>query len=112
MGLGIGPREVEEPRDDPLETIDLAHEPPDRLLVQPDSALPELGRRADARQRVADLVRDAREQLPQGRQPLAPPQLDLEPARSAACRRTVRARPTVKASDRPMPLSARPAEAL
>ena len=45
----------------------------------PRPALPELGGRADAGQRVADLVRDARQQLAERRQPLAAPQLGLEP---------------------------------
>ena len=78
--LGVGPRELEEPRDDLLEAIDLVDQAAERLLVETDdAALPELGRRADAGQRVADLVGDARQQLAQRRQPLAPPQLGLEP---------------------------------
>ena len=78
--LGVGSRELEKARDDLFEAIHLVDEPAERLVVEPDdAALPELGRRADAGQRVADLVRDAGQQLAQGRQPLAPPQLGLEP---------------------------------
>ena len=78
--LGVGPRELEQAGDDLFEPVHLVDEPAERLLVEPDdAALPELGRRADAGQRVADLVGHPRQQLAQGRQPLAPPQLGLEP---------------------------------
>ena len=78
--LGIGSRELEEAGDDLLQAIDLVDEPAERVVVEPDDpALPELGRRADAGQRVADLVRDAGQQLAEGRQPLAATQVGLEP---------------------------------
>ena len=78
--LGVGPRELEQPGDDLLEPIDLVDQAVERLVVGPDDpALPELDGRADAGQGVADLVRDARQQLAQRRQALAPPQLGLEP---------------------------------
>ncbi len=52
----------------------------ERVVVEPDdAALPELGRRSDAGQRVADLVRHAGQQLAEGRQPLAATQVGLEP---------------------------------
>ena len=78
--LAVGPRELEEARDDLFQTIDLVNEAAERFFVEPDdAALPELGRRADAGQRVANLMGDARQQLAQGREPLAAPQVGLEP---------------------------------
>ena len=61
------------------QAVDFMDQAVERLGVEPDPALPELGRRADAGQRVADLMGDARQQLAQGREPLAAPQLGLEP---------------------------------
>ena len=93
-----------------FQAIDLVDEPAERLVVEPDDpALPELGGRADAGQRVADLVRDARQQLAQGREPLGLRQLGLEPVPLAAWRRTVLARPRVSTNARAIPPRARPA---
>ena len=77
--LGVGARELEEPRDDFFEAVDFVHKAAERLVVEPDNtALPELGCRANAGQRVANLVGNACEQLAQGRESLAPPQVGLE----------------------------------
>ena len=77
--LGIGPGELQEPRDDPLEPIDLVDQVVEALFAQTQPASPELGDAADAGQRIPDLVGHSGEQLPQRRQALAPPQFGPEP---------------------------------
>ena len=78
--LAVGAGKLKQARDDLLEAIDLVHQAAERFFVEPDDpALPELGRRANAGQRVADLVGDARQELAQCREPLAAPQFGLQP---------------------------------
>src|SRR5208337_2527282 len=56
------------------------NEAAERLGIEPDNAaLPELGRRTDSGQGVADLMRYTCQQLAQCGQAFTPPQLDLQP---------------------------------
>ncbi len=108
--LGVGPRELEQARDDLFQAIDLVDEAAERLVVEPDdAALPELGRRADAGQRVADLVGDAGQQLAQGRQPLATPQFGLEPVPLGRLAADGPRQPAVSANASAIPPRASPA---
>ena len=78
--LTVGPGKLKQSRDDLFQSIDLVNQSSQRFLVEPDdTALPELGGRPNAGQRIAHLVGDARQELAQCREPLAAPQFDLQP---------------------------------
>ena len=68
-----------------------------RLGIEPDNAaLPELGRRTDSGQGVADLMRYTCQQLAQSGQAFTPPQLDLQPVALGRLAAEGRASPAVR----------------
>ena len=92
--LGVGPRELEEPRDDLLEPIDLVDQAAERFVVEPDDPrcqswavdrMPASGLRTSWATPASSLPSAASRSLRR--------RSVWSRSRSAACRRTVRARP-------------------
>src|SRR5512142_3382358 len=76
--LGIGPGELQEPRDDTLEPVDFVDQMIEALVAQAEPSSPELRDAADASQGVADFMGHPGEELPQRRQALTSPELGPE----------------------------------